>query len=139
MLDGVIWKLRDGRIARALLRVEPTTSEPIAPENRLGRRLAWLACAGALGIYVVYAWELEFGVRKPSERGDFARQEKAIQRLPDTYVQVITMYDLEGRPLKEVARALNRTLGATSMLRARAHRRLAELMGTASRFLSDSA
>jgi tetratricopeptide (TPR) repeat protein len=81
MLDGVIWKLRDGRIARALLRAEPTTPEPIAPENRLGRRLVWLACAGALGIYVVNGWELEFGVRRPSERGDFARQEKAIQRL----------------------------------------------------------
>lgn len=81
MLDGVIWKLRDGRIARALLRAEQTTSEPTAPENRLGRRLVWLACAGALGIYVVNSWEFEFGVRRPSERGNFARQEKAIQRL----------------------------------------------------------
>jgi hypothetical protein len=83
MLDGVIWKLRGGRPARVLLRAgaEPTTPEPIAPENRLVRRLVWLACAGALGIYVVNGWELEFGVRRPSERGDFARQEKAIQRL----------------------------------------------------------
>ena len=77
--------------------------------------------------------------RQAARKEAKAALEKAIRRLPDTYVQVITMYDLEGRPLKEVARALNRTPGATSMLRARAHRRLAELMGTASRFLSGSA
>jgi DNA-directed RNA polymerase specialized sigma24 family protein len=48
------------------------------------------------------------------------------------------MYDLEGRPVQEVAQALGRSPGAVYMLRARAHRRLSEIMGTASRYVTDS-
>jgi hypothetical protein len=81
MLDGAIWKLRDGRVAQVLLRPEPALPEPIAPQNPLGRRIVALACAGAVAISLIYAWELEFGVRRSSERGDIARQEKAIQRM----------------------------------------------------------
>ncbi len=81
MLDGAIWKLRDGRVAKVLLRAEPSRPEPITAKNPFGRRLAWAACAGALVIAFVYALELEFGVRRPSERGDLVRQQKAMQRL----------------------------------------------------------
>ncbi len=75
---------------------------------------------------------------------DAARKEarsaigRAVQHLPDNYRRVVQMYDLEGRPLEEVAKALDRSCGAVSMLRIRAHRRLAELMGTMSKFLSGS-
>ena len=61
-----------------------------------------------------------------------------IEDLPEIYRQVIRMYDLEGRSVEEVSAALHRSEGAVFMLRARAHRRLAELMGTVSRYLSDS-
>ncbi len=65
--------------------------------------------------------------------------EQATQQLPETHRKVVEMYDLEGRPIGEVAKALQRSEGAVFMLRARAHRRLAEILGAASRFLSGSA
>lgn len=60
----------------------------------------------------------------------------AIRQLPDIHRRVIEMYDLEGRSVEEVATALERSPGAVFMLRARAHRRLAEFMGPSSNFLS---
>lgn len=81
LLDGAIWKLRDGRIARALLREEPVVPEPIVPGPRFGPRLAWAACAAAVAMTLVHAWELEFGVRRPLERGDLARPNEAIDHL----------------------------------------------------------
>jgi DNA-directed RNA polymerase specialized sigma24 family protein len=49
------------------------------------------------------------------------------------------MYDLEGRSVQEVSASLHRTPGAVYMLRARAHRELAELLGMPSQFFSGSA
>lgn len=63
--------------------------------------------------------------------------ERALQSLPPTYRRAVESYDLQGRPVEEVAAALRRSPGAVYMLRARAHRLLAELMGTASRYFSD--
>src|SRR5262249_44382055 len=48
VLDGAIWKLRDGRVARMLLR-EPGEASPETPaprRRRIGPALAW--CAGLL-------------------------------------------------------------------------------------------
>ncbi|MCA9286822.1 MAG: sigma-70 family RNA polymerase sigma factor [Phycisphaerales bacterium] len=59
----------------------------------------------------------------------------AIERLPATHRAVITNYDLLCQPIEEVASSLGKTVGATYMLRARAHRMLAETMGTRSMFL----
>jgi RNA polymerase sigma-70 factor (ECF subfamily) len=67
------------------------------------------------------------------------RLEAAIQRLPSHYRQVVEEYDLDGRPIEEVAALLDRSPAAVYMLRARAHRLLAELLGSSSAFLSDSA
>ncbi|HOW73847.1 MAG TPA: RNA polymerase sigma factor [Phycisphaerae bacterium] len=61
----------------------------------------------------------------------------AVQRLPPAYEQVVRLYDLDGRSASDVARALARSEGAVFMLRARAHDRLRELLGTESRFFSD--
>lgn len=63
----------------------------------------------------------------------------AVRELPETYRKVVEMYDLQGRPISDVAAALGRSEGAVFMLRARAHRRLASFLGTPSRFLSGSA
>jgi len=60
----------------------------------------------------------------------------AIRQLPKVYAQVVQMYDLEGRPVGEVAAALARSPGAVFMLLARAHARLQEIMGSASAYLS---
>ncbi len=60
----------------------------------------------------------------------------AIQRLPDTHRRVVTMYDLEGLSMNDVARALQRTPGAAHLIRLRAHRRLQAMLGTPSAFLT---
>jgi RNA polymerase sigma-70 factor (ECF subfamily) len=64
------------------------------------------------------------------------RLRRALELLPPMYRTVVQLYDLEGRSAQEVAASLERTPGAVYMLRARAHRELAELLGTPSRFFS---
>jgi len=61
---------------------------------------------------------------------------QAIGQLPEDYRVVVQMYDLEGKPVEEVATALNRSTGAVYMIRARAHRRLGALLGNASKYFS---
>ena len=63
---------------------------------------------------------------------------EAVRRLPESYRQVVTQYDLEGRTAQEVAKALGKSKGAVFMLRARAHTRLKDLLGPVSRYLSSS-
>ncbi len=64
--------------------------------------------------------------------------EDAIEKLPADYATVVRLYDIEGRSGPEVASAMGRSRGAVVMLRARAHDRLAELLGSGSKFFSDS-
>jgi RNA polymerase sigma-70 factor (ECF subfamily) len=59
---------------------------------------------------------------------------QAIAQLPQTHQTVVEMYDLEGNSPAKVARALHRSVGAIHMLRARAHDRLREILGSESRF-----
>jgi RNA polymerase sigma factor (sigma-70 family) len=54
--------------------------------------------------------------------------ERALERLPEAQSRAVRLYDLEGRAVGEVAAELGRSPGAVLMLRARAHRRLAELL-----------
>lgn len=62
--------------------------------------------------------------------------ERTLDRLPDDYATVIRMYDLGGHSIEEVAEALGRSEGAVYMLRARAHERLRDLLGTESRYFT---
>ena len=61
---------------------------------------------------------------------------RAILKLPEDYARVVELYDLQGLPVREVATTLWRSPGAVFMLRARAHQRLAQMMGTASQYLT---
>jgi RNA polymerase sigma-70 factor (ECF subfamily) len=63
----------------------------------------------------------------------------ALTRLTETYRAVVRLYDLEGKSATEVAEILGRSTGAVFMLRARAHDRLRELLGSESKFFSNSA
>jgi RNA polymerase sigma-70 factor (ECF subfamily) len=63
---------------------------------------------------------------------------RAIDELPEIYAQVVKLHDLEGRPVEEVAAALQRSPGAVFMLRARAIERLHEILGRTSNFFSGS-
>ena len=65
--------------------------------------------------------------------------EAAIGRLPEDYQVAIRLYDLEGRPVSDVATAMGRSVGAVHMLRARAHDRLRNDLGSSSNFFTGSA
>ncbi|MBI4585870.1 MAG: sigma-70 family RNA polymerase sigma factor [Planctomycetes bacterium] len=60
--------------------------------------------------------------------------EQALGQLPEIYRQVVRLYDLEGLTAKEVGELVERSPGAVFMLRARAHRRLREILGSGSRY-----
>jgi hypothetical protein len=83
VLDGAIWKLRDGRVARILLRargeVEP---DPAGPPRRLRPALAVWAVGAVCALVIVAATlESELGFNRSIERGDLPRAERSIQRL----------------------------------------------------------
>lgn len=83
MIDGAIWKLRDGRVARALIRREALA--PDAPIGVPARR--WLApillTAGAAWtlstVYVLF--ERDRGFMPALARGDVATAEASLERL----------------------------------------------------------
>jgi tetratricopeptide (TPR) repeat protein len=84
VLDGAIWKLRDGQIARALLRGEPGVpgTGPIRPERSRLRGLIY--AAGLLGGTAMLASEIElhnFQASLQPPEPDLARAELALQRL----------------------------------------------------------
>lgn len=54
--------------------------------------------------------------------------EAALEKLPLEYAQAVSLYDLQCRPIAEVAAAIGKSAGAVHMLRARAHERLGELL-----------
>lgn len=62
--------------------------------------------------------------------------DRALARIPADYAKVVRMYDLDGRSIDEVCRELGKSSGAVYMLRARAHERLADVLGSESRFFS---
>ncbi len=62
----------------------------------------------------------------------------ALAKMPADYSRVITLYDLECRSAQEVAAVMGRSTGAIFMLRARAHDRLREVLGSSSQFFSNS-
>lgn len=82
---------------------------------------------------------LEAGTSSPSRQ--VRRQEacslleSSIRLLPDRYAEVVRRYDLECQPIGDVANALGKSPGAVHMLRARAHDRLREQLGSASGIL----
>ncbi|HPF40940.1 MAG TPA: RNA polymerase sigma factor [Phycisphaerae bacterium] len=86
---------------------------------------------------------LEAGISTPSRqvRRKEACQllESSIRLLPDRYGEVIRRYDLECQSITDVATALGKSAGAVHMLRARAHDRLREQLGSASGFLDTEA
>jgi len=65
--------------------------------------------------------------------------EAALAKLPTAYAQAVRLYDLECRPIGEVAAAIGRSAGAVHMIRARAHERLGELLETAGQWFTAGA
>lgn len=81
---------------------------------------------------------LTAGTGTPSQAArrveNIARVREALKLLPKDYSRTIQLYDLEGRPVEEVASAMGRSVGAVYMLRMRGHDRLRELLGGSSQF-----
>lgn len=63
--------------------------------------------------------------------------ELALRALPPDYEKVVRLYDLQCKTATEVAAELGRSEGAVYMLRARAHERLKEELGSSSQFFPD--
>lgn len=62
--------------------------------------------------------------------------DRALKELPPDYATVIRLYDLQGKTIEETAATLKKSHGAVYMIRARAHDRLRDLMGSPSQFFS---
>jgi RNA polymerase sigma-70 factor (ECF subfamily) len=77
--------------------------------------------------------------RAESRREAAAALERALGSLPEAHREVVSGYDLGGRPMEEVARGLGRSPGAAYLLRLRAHAMLRRLLGGTSGFFSTSA
>lgn len=67
------------------------------------------------------------------------RLRRAISCLPADYARTIQLYDLDGKPIDEVATLMGRSTGAVFMLRQRAHDRLRALLGRASQIIESRA
>lgn len=63
----------------------------------------------------------------------------AISLMPPDYGTVVRLYDLEGKPIGDVAAAMGRSTGAVHMLRTRAHEHLRELLSSETAFFSQCA
>ncbi len=111
----------------------------LGAEKRGGDRRRVPADAGD-DSYVTLYEQLSASTSTPSRKA--ARHEalslmmRAVESLPPDHRRVVELYDLEGRPVEEVATALSRSPGAVYMLRSRAHRLLCEIMGASSKYLS---
>src|SRR5262249_54965508 len=83
MLDGVIWKLRDKRVASVLVPDSAASVTPAPLVQRRGAVRALIAVFGAasLGVSLLGAFEMERGVGAGFAHGDIARLEVADRRL----------------------------------------------------------
>lgn len=116
-------KLRDAIERESAAKRPPPITQ--APDDASCQRL-WALVASPIG--------------RPSH---FARSRErmhvlnvAIAQLPPDYRTVVRLSDLKGLSGRDVAAAMGRNRGAVVMLRARALRRLRELLGSGSRFQS---
>jgi len=78
ILDGAIWKLRDGRIASVLLRNAPEQAV-VSPARSWLRRGVWATAAAWVALYLVGT--LELAVRRGRDPVDLAGMRDAIARL----------------------------------------------------------
>ena len=81
ILDGAIWKLRDGAVSRVLLRPVPERDHEADSEPSIWPKFA-LVAAGSLSIAIAVFgfWQSEFGYHRPLARGDVARAEQTLDR-----------------------------------------------------------
>jgi tetratricopeptide (TPR) repeat protein len=120
ILDGAIWKLRDGRIARVLLRGQKALGELAENKPSLARvRLMPFVLAAGLATTlgnIVGVWELEFGFRRAALASNPDRLRTAAKRLhwvgrdhPGLHTQ-IALFDARAGRLDDAIREIQRSL-----------------------------
>jgi len=121
ILDGAVWKLRDGRVARVLLR--PSATREPRPEPEIGRSgVPWLRRSlqglGAASVaYGAFAfWAGDFGFADAMAEGNLAKSKQALQRLawigrdgPSRHTELGRRMAREGHP-EAAARQFERSL-----------------------------
>jgi len=101
----------------------------LPPSRRIAEPSASDSCVGLYEqLAATSTTPSRLAARKDIER----LMQAAIDRLPPDYATAIRLYDLEGRPMSDVMTTMKRSAGSVHMLRARAHERLGELLGSAS-------
>jgi tetratricopeptide (TPR) repeat protein len=81
VLDGAVWKLRDGRVARILLRPRGAPEAASAPR---GRRLApalWGVGAACLALLLASELQTDVLLRRAQAAGDYASLRAGLERL----------------------------------------------------------
>ena len=85
VLDGVVWKLRDGRVAQVLLRRGAPEGPVTASVPRRGiswpSRAVWATGALCVVVGLGALWEEDIGFRRSLATGDTARARTAVDRL----------------------------------------------------------
>ena len=92
-----------------------------------------------VGLYLALGVTSTTPSRQVGAKEISALLESALKRLPVDYAQAVRLYDLEEKPIGEVASAMHRSAGAIHMLRARAHDYLRRILGSESIFFSSGA
>jgi hypothetical protein len=84
VLDGVVWKLRQGRVAQILLRARPA-AEPAAVAPAPGRRrlapAVWAAGAACLAVLLASELQTDVLLRRAQAAGDFGSLRAGLERL----------------------------------------------------------
>ena len=114
ILDGAIWKLRDGRVARVLLRGQADAApEPFSrTSSPWARRVVWVAGVASVAVLVLGTWERVFGLTESTRRAGAALTERDTAATRQALMRA------------EVAERRLRWIGQTS---ARAHAAIAQL------------
>ena len=89
ILDGAVWKLRDGRVARVLLRAAPESSDAVEGPTPEGhprgvpwvRRTSQVIGAVCLAYGALTFWAGDFGFSSSLARGEIPAARKAVQLL----------------------------------------------------------
>jgi len=83
VLDGAVWKLRDGAVARILLRDATATTQPGSTPagSRWVRHTVYATGIVCFAVAFLGRWETEIGIRRAAASGDLERTRSAVTRL----------------------------------------------------------
>ena len=83
VLDGAVWKLRDGRVARILLRARAPAdaTEPAAPPRWRVAPVVWAAGAGCLAVLLFSEFATDVRLRRALAAGDLVAVRAGLEQL----------------------------------------------------------